>query len=289
MMDETTRWERYKARLFYCFPHHWVSRLTFFLARLSTPLKNPLVRFFIRRFNVDLSEAEETDAEAYPSFDAFFTRRLKPGARPICTQARALAAPCDGTIVQIGDFDARRLVQAKGVTYDADALLGRREGAGFERGKFCTIYLSPADCHRVHAPLAGTLEEMIHVPGRLFSVAPYAAKIIPRLYVRNERVACVFDTELGKVAVVMIGAVNVAAIETSWHGLVAPRSHSVSSFRYRGGATSVTLERGQEMGCFHLGSTVVVLAATGTLVWNPLYLPGVTVKTGCELGCVPES
>ena len=288
-MDETTRWERYKARLFYCFPHHWVSRLAFFLARLETPLKNPLVRFFIRRFDVDMSEAEAADAEDYASFDAFFTRRLKPGARQICTQPRAIASPCDGAVVQIGNFEARQLVQAKGRTYDAGELLGRRAGACFERGKFCAIYLSPADCHRVHMPLAGTLEEMIHVPGRLFSVAPYATRTIPRLYARNERVACIFDTELGKVAVVLIGAVNVAAIETSWHGLVSPRSQSVSSLRYDGGAKTVALERGQELGCFHLGSTVVLLTTNRTLVWNPLYLPGVAVKTGDELGCVPEA
>ncbi len=289
MMQETTRWERYRAWLFYCFPHHWVSRLTFFLARLETPLVQPLVRLFVRRFDVDLSEAEETDAGAYASFDAFFTRRLRPGARAICTQERALAAPCDGTIVQIGNFEAHRLVQAKDRTYDAAELLGPRAGAHFERGGFCAIYLSPADCHRVHMPATGVLEEMIHVPGRLFSVAPYATRTIPRLYARNERVACVFDGALGKLAVVMIGAVNVGAIETAWHGLVTPRSHGASFFRYDGGATGVTLERGQELGCFHLGSTVVLLTDNRALVWNPLYLSGVAVKMGCELGCVPES
>ena len=261
------------------------------MARLDTPLKKPLIRFFIRHSQVDVSEAEEPDVEAYADFDAFFTRRLKAGVREICTQPLSLAAPCDGTMMQVGDFEAGQLVQAKGRTYQTADLLGRCAGANFESGKFCTIYLSPADCHRVYMPLNGTLEEMIHVLGRLFSVAPYATRSIPRLYARNERVVCIFDTAIGKVAVVMVGAIGVAAIETSWHGLVAPRSHAPALFRYREAEAGgkVTLQRGEEMGCFHLGSSVIVLTESRDLVWNPLYPAGARVKIGCEMGCVPEA
>ena len=288
-MDEATRWEQYKAWLFHGFPHHWVSRLVFFLARIETRLKDPLVRLFIRRFDVDISEAAQPDPEAYASFDAFFTRRLTPQAREFCSDPRTLASPCDGTLLQAGDFEAGQLVQAKGRVYSTAELLGERAAADFDSGKFCTIYLSPSDYHRVHMPLTGTLETMIHIPGRLFSVAPYAARTVPRLYARNERVVCIFNTELGKIAIVMVGAVNVAAIETSWHGLVTPRSRAATFFQYERPGEETVLARGDEMGCFHLGSSVIVLTENRDWTWNPLYPTETMVKMGCELACLQDA
>lgn len=287
-MNETTRWEQCKTWLFHCFPHHWVSRLVFFLARLETRLKDPLVRLFIRRFDVDMSEAEQPDPEAYASFDAFFTRRLQPQAREFCDNPRTLAAPCDGRLLQAGDFDAGQLAQAKGRVYGTADLLGGAAAADFNSGKFCTIYLSPADCHRVYMPMDGTLETMIHIPGRLFSVAPYAARTVPRLYARNERVVCIFNTGFGKIAIVLVGAVNVAAIETRWHGLVAPRSQAAAFFHYGGPGGEITLARGDEMGCFHLGSSVILLAENRNWAWNPLYPVETALKMGCELACLRD-
>ena len=285
-MDDLTRWQKVKSRLFYLFPHHWVSRAAFFLGRLNTMLAAYPIGFFIRRFGVDMSEAEHESPASYPSFNAFFARKLKPGAREICDNHRALASPCDGTVMQIGDCADGAIVQAKGREYSVSSLLGVRNSSVFNNGKFCTFYLSPRDYHRVHMPLAGELEAMIHVPGRLFSVAPYALQAIDGLYAKNERVVCLFKTDFGKMALVMIGAVNVAAIETVWAGLVTPRSRSVVHYNYAG-YEPVKLGRGDECAHFNIGSSVVLLLENGGFQWNPLYCPGEAVKMGCELATLP--
>lgn len=284
---DASAWERIKGLLFHAFPHHLVSRVTFWLARLGAPLKDPMVRLYIHTFGVNMDEALESDRRAYPTFNAFFTRALKPDARPIASEPDAIACPADGAVLQLGDIDRERVLQAKGWDFSVVELLGgsRKLAEPFINGKFCSIYLSPRDYHRVHMPVDGRLLKMVHVPGRLFSVAPYAPRVIPRLYARNERVAAIFATPFGPMAMVMIGAVNVSAIETVWAGLVTPpAAKRIRSFDYGRNKSVVSLERGEEMGRFNLGSTAILLWGAGCGVWEPWLRPGQHVKMGLRIG-----
>ncbi|MCS2609957.1 archaetidylserine decarboxylase [Halomonas dongshanensis] len=263
----------------YPLPHHALSRLTGFAARSEVPwLKNALIKAFIKRFNVDMSQAQEPDPTAYPCFNAFFTRALTADARPL---GEGLLCPADGTLSQHGRLQAGELVQAKGHRYSANALLGGDAALAdeFRDGSFATVYLSPRDYHRVHMPLDGTLREMIYVPGRIFSVNQATANYVPGLFARNERLVCIFDTPQGAMAMVLVGAMIVAAIETVWSGQVTPLAHTPQRTRF---PTAVTLARGAEMGRFKLGSTVVMCFA------NPVEFaelaPGSTVRMGQSLG-----
>ncbi|MGH8502669.1 MAG: archaetidylserine decarboxylase [Gammaproteobacteria bacterium] len=285
-MQDATLWERIKGWLFHVFPHHLTSRITFRLTRLDTPLKRPLIRLFIRAFKVDMSEAAEPDPARYASFNAFFTRALKPGARPLADGAQTIASPADGRVSQLGDINDGRVFQAKGQDFTVLELLGgsTQRVAPFLNGTFCTIYLSPRDYHRVHMPVDGRLREMMHAPGRLFSVSPYATRVIPRLFARNERVAAIFDTPCGPMAIVMVGAVNVSAIETVWAGLVTPpagkRVRSIDYSRDSG----VWLRRGEEMGRFNMGSTAILLFGEGCATWNAGLRVNDPVKMGQRIG-----
>ena len=285
-MEQVSLWERTKGWLFHFFPHHLVSRLTLMLSRIEISAVRHAIKLFVRVFKVDLNEAEIDDIEGYPSFNAFFTRALKPDVRPIHQGSNIVVSPCDGIVVQTGKIEAGRIVQAKGQEYSVSELLTPRASKAFESSSFCTIYLGPRHYHRVHTPLAGRLRTMIHVPGRLFSVAPYATRVIPRLYTKNERVISVFDTEHGPTAVVMVGAVNVSAIETVWYGLVSPRSLALSYHRYDEDHPTIELDKGVEMGRFNIGSTVVLLINNDNLNWNPLYQTGSEVKVGCEMASI---
>lgn len=256
-----------KAALLYPLPHHAISRITHWAVRVETPwFKNLLIKTFIRVFKVDMSEALEEDPTAYPTFNAFFTRALKPEARPLPDDPDAILSPADGTISQMGPIEGDTLFQAKGQGFTTAELLGGDEAlaAEFRDGWFATIYLSPRDYHRVHMPMTGTLRQMIHIPGRLFSVAPFTVKTVPRLFARNERVACIFDTDHGPMAVVLVGAINVGSIETVWAGEVTPPAASDISFEYYNTSNKVIaphLNSGSEMGRFNMGSTVVILSA----------------------------
>jgi phosphatidylserine decarboxylase len=286
MMDVSV-WERIKGCLFHAFPHHLVSRITFRLARLNTRLKDPLVRLYIRAFRVNMSEALEPDPRAYPSFNAFFTRALKAGARPIAADPDAIACPADGTVSQLGDIDNGRVFQAKGQDFSVFELLGgsQQRAVPFINGKFCNIYLSPRDYHRMHMPVEGRLLETVYVPGRLFSVAPYAPRVIPRLFARNERVAAIFATPVGPMAVIMVGAVNVSAIETVWAGLVTPPAGKhVRSFDQTCNQPAIHLARGQEMGRFNMGSTAILLFGADSVRWDCRLATGVHVKMGQQIG-----
>lgn len=293
---DATLWERIKGYAFRLFPHHWLSRLTYYLTRIETPLKDPLVRAYIRFFKVNMQEAEAPHAEDYASFNHFFTRALRPDARTLRDEPGMLISPCDGTVAQIGDVADGTLLQAKGRTYRVEELLGgghpraREDARAFATGKFCTIYLAPGDYHRVHAPADLQLKTMIHVPGRLFSVADYALKVIPKLYARNERVASVFESDVGRIAVVMVGALNVGSIETVWSGQVTPAALAVARRDYSGAEPppEVRLKRGEELGRFNMGSCVIVLADNPKLSWNPAHTPGRRVRMGEELGCVMD-
>ena len=288
-----TLWERVKVAVFLWSPHHLVSRLIYFLTRLETRRKDPVVRWYIRRFKVNMSETARTDPSDYLSFNEFFTRTLRQGARPVCDDPRTLASACDGTMLEHGNIEEGTLLQAKGQAYTLPRLFAETSSCtdsfsqAFSRGRYSTIYLAPGDYHRVHMPTDGQLVQMIHVPGRLFSVAPYALKRIPNLYTRNERVICIFETALGLIAVIMIGALNVGCIETVWHGLVTPLSHRASRIDYaRQKPDPVYLKRGDEMGHFNLGSTVILLAANTALQWNPSCAIGTTVRMGEEIACL---
>ena len=238
-------------------PHHLVSRGAGKIASSRTPwLKNLLIRRFVDAYDVDMSEAARTIDE-FASFNDFFTRELKPGARPLGDASTQILSPADGAVSQIGRIEQGRIFQAKGRHFTAAQLLGGDEKTAhqFDGGSFATIYLSPRDYHRVHMPVTGTLREMVYVPGRLFSVNKATANHVPGLFARNERLVCLFDTEHGPLAMVLVGAMIVAAIETVWAGQVTPLSGRVQTTRFD---EPIVIEKGQEMGRFKLGSTVVM-------------------------------
>jgi phosphatidylserine decarboxylase len=240
-----------------------------------------IIRRFIARYGVEMRDAEQPDPAAYATFNEFFTRALRPLARPLA-QAE-LICPVDGSISQFGAIEADgQIFQAKGHHYSAAALLGGDEAlaARFDGGSFATLYLSPKDYHRIHMPCAGTLKRMVHVPGALFSVNPTTARGVPGLFARNERVVCVFDTAYGPLAVVLVGATIVGSMATVWHGVVnPPRPGHLRAWRYDAGAT-IRLAQGEEMGRFLLGSTVVLLWPAGKWRFNPGWVAGGAVRLG---------
>lgn len=255
----------------YLAPHHLLSRAYGIAAQCRHPAaKNWMIDTFIRRYKVDMSQAQEPNPHAYEHFNAFFTRAMRPDARPLNPREDALLCPVDGAISQLGKITADRIFQAKGHSYSATDLLGGcpMRAAPFMNGAFATVYLAPKDYHRVHMPLDGTLTEMIHVPGRLFSVNPLTAKNVPALFARNERVVCMFDTARGPMAVVLVGAMIVASIETVWAGLVAPLSNTVNTTRYALPDTPIHFAKGAELGRFKLGSTVVMLLGPEAAKWR---------------------
>ncbi len=264
-----------KTRLFialqYLLPHHLISRVAGLLAECTIPvIKDHFTQWFIKHFDVDMSEALEKNPTAYNSFNDFFTRPLKPGLRPLPDDQKAVVCPADGAISQIGSIKYNRVFQAKRHDYSLTELVGGDQDIAreFEEGTFATVYLSPKDYHRVHMPMTGTLRKMIHVPGRLFSVNQTTAENMPRLFARNERAVCIFDTEHGPMAVILVGAMIVASIETVWAGLVSPHKRKVQTFDYTPeGNQPITLERGEEMGRFKLGSTAIVLFGKDQVEW----------------------
>ncbi len=259
----------------------------FKLTRQNIPWLASVIRAFIRIFRVNMDEALESDPNAYRTFNEFFTRALRPGARPIVTENDAIACPADGRISQLGEINKHRIFQAKGQDYSVVELLGGSlsRSTPFENGRFCTIYLSPRDYHRVHIPTDAELEEMIYIPGRLFGVAASAVNAIPRLFARNERVVGIFETRHNPMAIVMVGALNVAAIETVWSGLITPPAgNRIQVVNYSETTTKPRLLRGQEMGRFNLGSTVILLFPPNTMAWDPELRAEAPVKMGQRLG-----
>ena len=245
----------------YALPHHLLSHLMWRLTRLRIGwLKNFCITSFIRLFNVNMAEAAQPDPHAYPDFNHFFTRALAADARPLASDPGNLICPVDGTVSQLGRLEYETLFQAKGHHYSLSHLLADHTEAvqTFQDGSFATLYLSPRDYHRIHMPLDGTLHKMIYVPGRLFSVNPTTVNRVPDLFARNERVICLFDTEAGPMAMILVGAIFVASIDTVWHGTVTPpRGKTVQYWDYR--QHPVHLQQGEEMGRFNMGSTVILL------------------------------
>jgi phosphatidylserine decarboxylase len=250
-----------------------------------------LIRGFVEQYGVDMSEAADPDIAHYASFNEFFTRALKDGARPLA--AADWVCPVDGAVSQFGAIERDQIFQAKGHHYSTTALVGGDAAlAGeFENGHFATIYLSPKDYHRIHMPCDGRLRRMIHVPGDLFSVNPLTARGVPGLFARNERVVCVFDSARGPFVLTLVGATIVGSMATVWHGVVnPPRSALVREWRYTD--QNVTLKKGDEMGRFLLGSTVVLLFPNQPLRFNPLWVPARPVRLGesmADLGSAPSA
>jgi len=270
----------------YLTPQHSLSRAAGRLAESHAGLvKGSFIHWFARRYNVDMSEAAEPDLDAYPDFNSFFTRALKPDARPIAPGPDSLVSPADGCISQLGSISDERIFQAKGQSFTTTELLGgdRSRAAPFRNGNFATLYLSPRDYHRVHMPVAGTLKEMIHIPGKLFSVNPVTTARVPRLFARNERVVCLFDTDQGPMALVLVGAMIVASVETVWAGLVA-RGKGGPHVAYHPPEHPIHLEKGAEMGRFLLGSTVIMAFPKGRTRWLENIQAGDTVRMGQRLG-----
>ena len=269
---------------FYILPHHGISWLMFKLARIRfRPAKDFIIRAYTKFNAVKMHEAIEEDKYAYESLNAFFTRAIKPECRPFDDTKNSWLCPVDGAVSQARRIENGRVFQAKGHDYSLLELVGGDEklAAPFQNGNFATIYLSPRDYHRIHMPIGGELTHMAYIPGRLFSVADHTVNTVPRLFARNERCACFFDTEYGPMAMILVGAINVSAIETVWHGLVTTIGKKINRFEYK--KDEVSLERGQEMGRFNLGSTVIVLA-TEKFQLDKLMTPGKEVKLGQCLG-----
>ncbi|MGI1679157.1 MAG: archaetidylserine decarboxylase [Cellvibrionaceae bacterium] len=268
-------------------PHHLLSRGVGFFAESEIDfLKNSLISLFIKAFNVDMSQAIEENPHAYRTFNDFFIRNIKPELRPLCPDTNSVACPADGTISQLGDIESGKLFQAKGKDFDLTALLGGDQylSQHFLGGKFATIYLSPKDYHRVHMPFDGQLQTMVHVPGKLFSVNSSTVELVPDLFARNERVVTIFDTNSGPMAVILVGAMIVASIETVWEGQITPHKKQVHTTEYPNTTSDVILNKGEEMGLFKLGSTAIVLFGPDCVEWKEDLEAGSTVKMGEELG-----
>jgi phosphatidylserine decarboxylase len=269
----------------YALPQHGLSRLILAATRVRTPwFKNLFIRGFLKLYRIDMSEAAESDAYRYGSFNEFFTRALKDGARPIANDERAIASPVDGCVSEAGAIEGERLLQAKGRDYTLTELLGAQPWAGrFQGGSFATIYLAPFNYHRIHMPLAGRLLETVFVPGRLFSVNAATAQHVPRLFARNERVLTLFDSAHGQFAVVLVGALNVGSMTTVWAGDITPSPRREIT---RIPSPAITLAKGAELGRFNMGSTVILLFEPGRAHWQAQVRAGFETRLGLQLGTI---
>lgn len=269
----------------YCVPQHFASRLFGRLLNSETPwLKTRLIRKFIKHYNVNMDEVAQPDLKAYPSFNAFFSRKLKKGARPLVGLPEAIASPADGTIAQIGIANNNQLIQAKGHLFSLENLLGgdKTLAQTFNNGHYSTIYLGPPDYHRIHMPLTGSLKQMIYVPGKLFSVNKNTVNDVENIFARNERVICLFDTKAGPMAVIMVGAIFVGSMAVAWDGVITPNQNKkITSKAYD---KTVHLARGDEMGYFLGGSTVITLFAENKISWQSNLKDNSTIKMGQGIG-----
>jgi phosphatidylserine decarboxylase len=273
----------------YLLPQHLLSRLTGWLAGCQWAwVKNSFISWFIQRYQVDMSQAADSDPLNYLNFNAFFTRTLKDGARPVSSDESIVACPADGMISQLGPVEHGNLLQAKGRYYSVTALLGGdpKLAEEFEGGDFATVYLSPRDYHRVHMPLAGVLRQTIYVPGKLFSVNQLTSERVDQLFARNERLVCIFDTDHGPMAVVLVGAMIVAGIDTVWAGQAAPSSSGRMTSDFSRQSPPVQLARAAEIGRFRLGSTAIVLFGPGMIKLQDTLQAGSPVLMGQTMGAL---
>jgi phosphatidylserine decarboxylase len=264
-------------------PQHRLSRLVYAATRVRTPwFKNLLIRVFLKLFDVDMTEAVEIDPYRYGSFNDFFTRALRPDARPIAPAAPAIASPVDGMVSECGNIDGDELLQAKGRRYTlADLLADEPWARRFEGGSFATIYLAPFNYHRIHMPMRGRLLDTVYVPGRLLSVNATTAQHVARLFARNERVLTLFESDLGQFALVLVGALNVGSMATVWAGDITPAARRLVT---RIPASTVVLDKGAELGRFNMGSTIILLFEANRARWHPLLRAGSVVQFGQTIG-----
>ena len=274
----------------YPVPHHLLSRLMGKLTHCRNKwVKLTYMKLIIKRFGINMTEAKEQDLNKYEHFNAFFTRALKPEARPIVSEKNKLACPVDGFVSQMGLIQKDQIFQAKGHSYSLSTLLGGDDqwSKQFINGEFSTLYLSPKDYHRIHMPCDARLKEMRHVPGRLFSVNPKTVRTVPGLFARNERVVCLFNTPVGPMAMILVGAIFVASIETVWQGVVTPPTqHEIQTSLYGKGMLEVSLKKGEEMGRFNMGSTVILLFGKDKMKWIEGLETDTSVLLGQELGTI---
>ena len=277
-------------------PHYFVpQRLATRVFYASTRVrarwfKSLLIGTLRRMFRIDMSEAENPDPSSYPTFNHFFTRALRADARPLAPGENVISSPVDGAVSQAGAIVDGRVFQAKGHFFSLVELLGGdgEQAALFADGQFTTLYLSPRDYHRIHMPIAGRLRAMTHIPGRLFSVSQLTTRVVPRLFARNERVVCLFDTDVGPMAMILVGAVNVASIETVWAGAITPPlGQALRTWEYPRDSPDgqeIAIERGVEMGRFNTGSTVILLLPAGVSAWDESLQAGAPVRMGAKIG-----
>jgi len=272
----------------YYLPRHFLSRMIGKLMQNKTPwLKNLIIHWFVKRYNVNLSEAVRETPEEYKTFNDFFIRKLKSSARNIIADNKKIICPVDGSVSQIGKINKTNVIQAKGITYSLQKLLANHSHLVdiFQNGSFATLYLAPKDYHRIHMPCDGELKEMYYVPGQLFSVNEVTAEHVPNLFARNERAVCVFDTTNGPMVVIMVGAMLVASIYTAWSGKITPnRTKSVQVWQYKD--SPIHLKQGGELGYFCLGSTVILLFPEKIVDWRSDLMAGSSIKLGQELAGV---
>jgi phosphatidylserine decarboxylase len=282
-----------KILIQYLLPHHALSNMMGWFGNCRWPLlKDNLIAWFIKRYQVDLSEAVQPNAKNYISFNDFFTRALKPDARHIVTEENTIACPVDGFVSQVGQINHGQLFQAKNKQFSLLQLLGGNQSytSLFTQGQFATLYLAPKNYHRVHIPLAGQLKEMVYVPGKLFSVSPLTVENVDNLFARNERLITLFDTKIGPMAVIFVGAMIVASIETVWAGSITP-PHGKTLKHWDYSHQIIKYESGDEIGRFKMGSTVIVLFPQNRVTFPTHLQPQIAVKMGELLGslcCHPE-
>ena len=268
-------------------PQHLLSRgIGRLAASQNTFIKNTFIKNFAAQYDINMAEALEENPLAYKSFNDFFTRALKPNARPIDNNPNAIVSPADGAISQIGAISADKIFQAKGHDYSVVTLLGGDEqrAAPFIGGQFATVYLSPKDYHRVHMPFSGKLTQTIYLAGDLFSVNTTTAENVPNLFARNERLVCLFDTEIGRMAVVLVGAMIVAGIATAWSGKIDPKGEKTITINYHN--KPVVLNKGDELGRFYLGSTAIVLFEKDVMQWQANLTATDNVQMGKAIGTI---
>ena len=268
-------------------PHHFLSGIMYKITRIETVwFKDFIIKKIIDIYNVDMSQAENENIANFKSFNDFFTRPLKANARPIAEGAHCIISPVDGTVSEVGKINNDQIFQAKGISYSLEALVGGSpERAEFYRnGYFATLYLSPRDYHRIHMPLSGRLREMVHVPGRLFSVSPSTTRSVAGLFARNERVIAGFSTDAGPMAMILVGAIFVSSMETVWAGTITPpRGKHLRQWSYDT-QEPICLDRAEEMGRFNMGSTVILLFPENSIEWEQNLVAGKKIQFGEKIG-----
>ena len=277
-------WDYVRVLPQFILPQHAISRMVYRITRCEwPPLKNLLIRSFIAWFKVDMGLALQSEISAFKHFNQFFTRALKTGARPVAGDVNTILCPVDGRISQIGRIQSGDIFQAKNRTYDLQTLLAgdRNSALAFKDGAFVTLYLAPCDYHRVHMPVDGKLLRMTYVPGRLFAVNTHTTRVVDNLFARNERIISIFETALGPMAIILVGALNVGSMETVWAGAVTPAGkREITTVDYAGNGPEIRLKRGHEMGRFNMGSTVIVLFGKDAVAWSPHMHPDRPVVMG---------